>query len=554
MKKTKRKILSLVVAAALLYSALPIPAKAAAFTDVPADAWYVDAVNDLVGQGIIQGTSATTFSPSSQLTRGAFVTMLAKTVLSEGDLKQYEFQGGFKDVSAKHWSNRYVNWASENGVVKGYEDKRFKPDQPVSRQEMAVMVVNFSNATGRKMPISNNGVDFKDQGSIAKYALESVKACQQAGVISGYKEDNTFRPNNVAARAEAASLYSRFLKNCKTGDYTIVRKRVYTTPVRAVEFDPSNYSAGLALGRNVVDGGESPTSLVNRTEAKIAVNAAFFDMNSYIPLGTLINESRVVTVDNRYAPEKSAFVMDNSGNFSIENFSVPYTLSIEREIDAGEETGDEAGGMETIKKVGVNRWPSSPTDSTRIIYTRDWGHTLCFPAKDAVTVDENGVITAVDHDKDVEIPEKGYVLAQRSRRQYEGNFFDSCKTGKTILLETSYEGASTQDIKLSIGAGPRIVKDRQPYGDLNTYSAEGFTDPSIVIYEARRACVGIKPDGTLVILTAYATLPQLAKIMVSFGCTDAINFDGGGSTNLYVDGQWLYGPQERKLNTMLYFK
>ena len=69
-----------------------------------------------------------------------------------------------------------------------------------------------------------------------------------------------------------------------------------------------------------------------------------------------------------------------------------------------------------------------------------------------------------------------------------------------------------------------------------------------------RAAIGIKADGSLLILTANTSLPKLSQIMVSLGCVDAINFDGGGSTNLYVDGQWLYGPQERLLNTLLYFK
>ena len=55
----------------------------------------------------------------------------------------------------------------------------------------------------------------------------------------------------------------------------------------------------------------------------------------------------------------------------------------------------------------------------------------------------------------------------------------------------------------------------------------------------------------LVIAEAYASMPKLAEIMVAMGCQDAVNFDGGGSVNLYVDGYWLYGPQSRLLNNML---
>ncbi len=67
-----------------------------------------------------------------------------------------------------------------------------------------------------------------------------------------------------------------------------------------------------------------------------------------------------------------------------------------------------------LEQVGVNRWPSSSTDATRLIMTRDWGTTLNFYTRDAVVVDANGVITAVyTYAENVTIPEGGYVLCQR---------------------------------------------------------------------------------------------------------------------------------------------
>ena len=108
------------------------------------------------------------------------------------------------------------------------------------------------------------------------------------------------------------------------------------------------------------------------------------------------------------------------------------------------------------------------------------------------------------------------------------------------------------DIQLSIGAGPRIVKDGAVYGNASTYAAEGFS--GFASGAAVRVAAGIKEDGSLVLVVANTTLSTLSQILVDLGCEDAINFDGGGSSNLYVDGQWLYGPQERLLNTLLYFK
>ncbi len=541
--KKKKRFLSALLAAALVCTACPQSAQAVTFQDVPANAWYRSYVYDLVEKGVIHGTSATEFSPGKKLTRAAFATMLAQAALSEGDLRQYEFQGSFQDVTPKHWAYRYINWAAEAGIVSGYENKTFRPDKPVSRQEMAVMTVNFAKATGRQMNAINEVFAFTDSGSIARFAASSVRICQQAGVMVGDKV-GTFRPNDTATRAEAATMYSNFLKNCQIGTYKVVRKRVFTTPVRAVEFSSSDYTPQLIMGHDRVTGAESPTSIVNRTEAKIAVNAAFFDMSSYIPLGTLVKDGQVLTVADRYAPARSALVVDSSGHFSIQNFTTNHTVTLHK--------ADETDSV--LYGVSVNRSPSGATDATRILFTRAWGKSLGFPAKDAVTLAEDGTILDIAKDTDVQIPETGYVLAQRSRRKYEGDFFDSCTLGAVLDIERVFEGAGSQDIQISIGAGPRIVKDKAVYGGLSTYQAEGYTDPGITTYEALRVCFGIKADGSLVICTAYATLAQMSKIMVSFGCTDAINFDGGGSANLYVDGQWLRGPQDRPLNSTLIFK
>lgn len=543
MKKVK-KLLSVFISVAILCTVIPYSALAAQFTDVSNGAWYKSYVYDLVNQGVINGTSATEFSPSSTLTRAAFATMLAKTALSADDLRQYEYTGSFKDVKSNHWANKYINWAVEAEIVNGYPDNTFKPNQAVSRQEMAVMVTKFANAMGRKMNAVNSAVTFSDSKSIAKFAAESVKTCQQAGVINGYAIDNTFRPRGLATRAEAAAMYSKFLKSCVSGDYDIIRKRVYSTPIRAVEFDSSHYTADVVMGRDVADGGESVTSIVQRSGAKIAINGAFFDMNSYQALGTIIKQGRVITVYDKYAPAKSSLTIDGGGNYSIQNFSTEHTVTLPKED----------GTYSVISGVTVNRWPSSSTDGARILFTRDWGTSLAFIAKDAVTLAEDGTVLAVEHDVDAAIPEKGYVLAQRARRQYEGDFFDAVKVGNILDIKHIYGGATTQDINLSIGAGPTLVKNSAVYGGLSTYQAEGFTDPNITTYDALRVCVGIKPNGKIILVTAYTDLAQLSKIMVSLGCTDAINLDGGGSANIYVDGLWLRGPQDRKLNSVLIFK
>ncbi|MGI6254651.1 MAG: S-layer homology domain-containing protein [Acutalibacter sp.] len=549
MKKNGKRLVSALLCALLLCMAIPLQAAAASFSDVSWSAWYRPAVNALADKGILSGTGGNRFSPNATLTRAEFVTMLAKSTLSSGELSQYNFRGSFKDVSTSNWCNAFVNWAYETGVATGYSGGTFLPNKYVTRQEMAVMIKNLAQSTGRKFPALNSQTSFQDQSQIASWAKDAVKLCRQAGVINGDAGSNRFRPTQTATRAEAASICYQYLNNCKTDGYSISRKRVNGVACRAVIFSPDDFKAGLVMGQDMVDGRESVTSLIKRTGATIAVNGAFFNMDNYIPLGTLIGDGRVLTVDNLYAPAKSSLVMSPSGDFSVENFSTLFSATLK-----------DANGKEVAKfdNVGMNKWPNNNYDATRMIMTRDWGTKLNFSTRDAVVVDANGTITNMYTyaSGNVDIPQGGFVLCQKARRQYEGNFFDSCKVGMTISVDRVYRNSSGGELPfdpvISIGAGPRIVKDGKVYGSNSTYQAEGFTS-GLTSGNAVRVCAGIRANGDLVILQATTSVKTLSQIMVTYGCQDAVNFDGGGSANLYVDGTWLYGPQSRLLNNMLYF-
>ena len=535
-----RRPLTALLAAGVVCGSMPAKTQAAWFSDVPYNAWYAEAVEDLSYRGIMNGTGPATFSPFGTISRAEFVAMLARSALDEWELGEYDYRGDFNDVSSGHWANKYINWASEAGVASGTGGGSFSPGRKVTRQDMAVMVVNFAKATGLELPITDGPLMFLDQGSISGYASDSVSQCQRAGIINGY-DDLTFRPKGNATRCEAASIYSRFLNRSVQAPYKIIRKRMNGVSLAAVEFDPNLYNTGVAMGEDRVRGGETSRSLFNRLGAEIAVNGAFFDFDTYIPYGTIIDNGRLVTVYNNFSPAKSAITMDSTGHFTVENFRTEVSASLYKQ------NGTEA----SAGSLGVNRLPSSAQDGTRIMFTRDWGSSLGFSAKYAAAVDSSGIVTAVYRDQDAPIPQDGYLLAQRGERKWD-NFLPEVQVGDQIIWQREYVGASTQDIQLSLGSGPKIVQDGQPYGDYYTYAAEGF-ELLNTMGDDRRVCIGITYEGKLVILTAYTSLPELSHIMVGMDCESAVNLDGGGSTNLYVDGNWLYGPTDRGLNSVLYF-
>ena len=101
--------------------------------------------------------------------------------------------------------------AAPGASASGAGGGRFNPDRLVTRQDMAVLIVNYANAMGLELPAVRPPRSFKDGGSISSYAKSAVDKCSRAGVING-DDNGNFRPGGYATRAEAASMYSRFLE------------------------------------------------------------------------------------------------------------------------------------------------------------------------------------------------------------------------------------------------------------------------------------------------------------------------------------------------------
>lgn len=540
-----KRILVLLLTFVMVFTALPFSAGAVVFSDVPGSKWYHSHVTELASKGIINGTGGGKFSPDHSFSRADVTAILARIALSESDLNQYGGYTNFKDVDKNAWYTKYINWANSIGVVSGYSGSVFKPKQYITRQELAHMVTNFCNAMWYTMSSDKSAENFKDKNSIASWASASVTACQKAGIIEG--DNGYFRPGKNTKRSEAAAMINRLISGgyTKSSSYTLTRKKVWGYSADYVEFSVSDYSPGILMANNALKGAESASSMIQRSGAKIAVNAAYFNMSSYVPYATIISNGQVLKTDDGYAPHRPAFTVSDYGDCSIENFKVVRIPVLQK-----------ADGREIVLNTNTttNVAPNSSKDASRIIYTRAWGSSVGIYVRDAVAVDKDGYITQkVQEANDIGIPEGGYVLYQRTRREYEGEFFNSCAVGDRILMDTVYEGAQTGTVSASIAVGPRVVKDGQVYGDKNTYNKEGFFASDITSGTARRVGIGVRANGNVIILTAYCTVAQLGKIMQSTGCKDAINLDGGGSTTIYLDGKWLRKP-DRSLSSMIYFK
>ena len=178
------------------------------FTDVSEGAWYYDAVEYAYENGLMKGTSAATFAPGGTLSRA----MLAQVLWNlEGN--PAGSAGGYSDVAPGAWYYGAVQWASNQGVVNGIGDgSSFAPDGSITREQMAVMLYRYAQYKG--YDVSQAGMEvreFTDYDQISGWALEGMTWAVNAGIISGVGS-NTLNPLGTASRAEAAAMLMRFLE------------------------------------------------------------------------------------------------------------------------------------------------------------------------------------------------------------------------------------------------------------------------------------------------------------------------------------------------------
>ena len=203
MKKWKQ-LLSSLMAAAMLLTGAPSAFAAVSdtgFADVAANAWYADAVEYVRDNGLMSGTSTTTFSPDGTMTRA----MLATTLYREAGSPAVTGADTFSDTQAGAWYEDAVLWASQEGVVSGYGNGLFGTNDPVSREQIATILWRYVGS-----PSTSAGQDFADETAISAYASAAVDWARANGIVNGM-EGNRFAPQLSATRAQVATILRNYI-------------------------------------------------------------------------------------------------------------------------------------------------------------------------------------------------------------------------------------------------------------------------------------------------------------------------------------------------------
>ena len=170
------------------------------FEDVGERDWYTAAVEYVYRQGIMTGTSATTFEPNTALSRA----MVAQILYNLERQPAVAGEDTFTDSGA-HWAAKAIAWAKQTGVVAGYEDNTFHPNQAVTREELAQMLYNYAQYKEIIQPAMGDLSKFPDGSKVSPWAQTAMSWATGLQVINGY-EDNTLRPGGSTTRGEAASM------------------------------------------------------------------------------------------------------------------------------------------------------------------------------------------------------------------------------------------------------------------------------------------------------------------------------------------------------------
>lgn len=202
MKRLASLLLTGVVLSQLLFvSAFAVNhnCPAATMEDVPANAWYHNAVDWVIIHEVMSGFSATSFGPNATLTRAQVVQVLYN---KEGKPALNGQTNAFSDVSANQWYNNAVTWASNRGIVSGYTDGTYKPDKPVSLEEVFVILWNYEG----NPPLTG---DADAVGIHSEWAGNAIGWAQASGVLGHFPYERVI---DSASRAQTAQMLMNLFK------------------------------------------------------------------------------------------------------------------------------------------------------------------------------------------------------------------------------------------------------------------------------------------------------------------------------------------------------
>lgn len=175
------------------------------FIDIQERNWFYNTVLTTYEKGLMTGTAHNVFSPNLETSRAMIINILYR-------IERQPFcylNSRFNDVSDDKWYAYAIAWGNKNNIIAGYGDRTFKPNQPITREELATIFYKYAKYKGYNISTYGMSLEFRDSNKVSTWSMNSVKWAVGNNIISG-KGYGILDPGNFATRAETATMIMNF--------------------------------------------------------------------------------------------------------------------------------------------------------------------------------------------------------------------------------------------------------------------------------------------------------------------------------------------------------
>ncbi|MDY3013659.1 MAG: phage tail tip lysozyme [Evtepia sp.] len=337
----KKRVISMVMALCLAVSLLPgaLAAGTYPFGDVPASHWAREEIQYVYDAGLMDGMENDQFLPEGTITRAMIVTILYRMAGEPA----VTGSSGFQDVAKGTWYAQPVTWASANGIVKGYDGNLFKPNEAISREQMATFLYRYAQFQGYNTSDEGNLSGYTDVWTISDYAFQAMSWANAEGIITGMTS-TTLVPKGTATRAQAAVIFYRFCE-------TVVPEGGVTIPMMIRNLENSKLPKKdtlTAMAQVMLDDGFEP-AFVAGALGNIQEEGAcgIFESSAYIANPEMEPDYL------RYMDEHYDYRNLYSGQYIYDGFSVASVYDMICELGPGG-----ANGRGSCFGLGCMQWTS----------------------------------------------------------------------------------------------------------------------------------------------------------------------------------------------------
>lgn len=559
MKKLIPKIISMLLVIAII---CVIPAMAS--SNSPETIKKADALYNL---GLFKGTTAG-YELDKIPTRVQGLVMLIRLLGEEDKALSSGSTHPFSDVPS--WADNYVGYAISKGYTKGTGISTFSPDLALDSKSYVTFVL-------RSLGYDDSNGDFSWTTALddsTKLGLmTSAAASALSGVIfnRGDMVDISYSALTMPLKGEAYTLAQKLaeaglftIEQGKTNGvignritYTYVpydnstveyaRKTVYlpsgkvTADIVTVNLLNPRVSVKSALVNNTVGATAPFSTIVSQSGAKVVINSNFFQAYDTfkIPIGHVVCDGK--------------FMYGVSGLSS-------FGFTSDKKVVVGRPA---FFYRVAVPGSATKNWPCYEVNSVQqtnfnsVVYTPAYGTTLGITCDGTAVVIENNIITKIIPCRkggSLSIPSNGFIMWLGS--EYTSTtYYYAPEIGDKIvftpyLFKEDEEGFSFDNVDSVVSGAPRLVKD----GLIETYLDPGFNEARFTTASTSRTAIGTLPNGKLILVSvSAATIQQMRELMLSLGCIDALNLDGGGSTAMYYNGNYIRSPGRHLTTTLQVF-